>query len=320
VTLFIPSPSISSFQIGPLTIHVYALCLITGIIAAWTLGNRRWQARGGTTESFETILLWAIPIGIVGARIYHVLTHLGDYFGPTAIGHWWAIWEGGIAIYGAVGFGALTAWIVARRRKVAFAALADSLAPAIAIGQAIGRWGNWFNQELYGWPTTLPWGLEIDAAHRVPGYENFATFHPTFLYESLWDLATAGVLLWADKRFRLGRGKVFALYIALYGFGRTFTETMRLDYSYDVFGPIRFNAAVAMLICLVGIVLLIWLLRFRPGREDVVEFATPAAQAPAEEAAAEELETTPEDESGGSAEAQAAPDDPDAQRAGPQNP
>ena len=269
--LFIPSPSVSSFQIGPLTIHIYALCLITGIVAAWVLGNRRWQARGGTAESFETVLLWAIPIGVVGARIYNVLTHLGDYFGPGAVGHWWAIWEGGIAIYGAVGFGALAAWIVSRRRKIAFAALADSLAPGIAIGQAIGRWGNWFNQELYGWPTNLPWGLEIDAAHRVAGFEQYATFHPTFLYESLWDLATAGVLLWADKRFRLGRGKVFALYIALYGFGRSFTESIRLDFSYDVFGPVRFNAAVAMLICLVGIVLLVWLLRRRPGREDVVE-------------------------------------------------
>ena len=271
VPLFIPSPSISSFQIGPLTVHIYALCLITGIIAAWMLGIRRWRARGGTTESFETILLWAIPIGIVGARFYHVMTHLGDFVGPTATQHWWAIWEGGIAIYGAIGFGALTAWIVARRRGVAFAALADSLAPGIAIGQAFGRFGNWFNQELYGMPTTLPWGLEIDPAHRVPGYEQYATFHPTFLYESAWNLLVAGVLLWADRRFRLGRGKTFALYIALYGFGRTFTEHIRLDYSYDTFGPIRFNEAVAMLICVIGVALFVWLSKYRPGREDVVE-------------------------------------------------
>jgi prolipoprotein diacylglyceryl transferase len=319
VTLFIPSPSISSFQIGPLTIHIYALCLITGIVAAWMLGNRRWQARGGTEESFETILLWAIPIGVIGARIYHVLTHLGDYFGPTAVGHWWAIWEGGIAIYGAVGFGALAAWIVSRRRKVAFAALADSLAPAIAIGQAIGRWGNWFNQELYGWPTTLPWGLEIDAAHRVPGYENYATFHPTFLYESLWDLATAGVLLWADKRFRLGRGKVFALYIALYGFGRTFTESMRLDYSYDVFGPIRFNAAVAILICLVGIVLLLWLRRYRPGREETVDPTGPAEPNAADAAAVAEPHASGTDAQVDSGELPASSDASET-RAGPEAP
>jgi prolipoprotein diacylglyceryl transferase len=282
VTLFIPSPSISSFQIGPLTVHFYALCLITGIIVAWILGVRRWRARGGTTEKFEVVLIWTIPFGILGARLYHVLTHLGDYFAP-GVNPWSVlfIWEGGIAIYGAVGFGALTCWLVCRRERISFTALADSLAPGIAIAQAIGRFGNWFNQELYGQPTTLPWGLEIDPAHRAPGFEQYATFHPTFLYESVWNLLVAGVTLWADRKFRLGRGKVFALYIALYGFGRIFTEHIRLDYSYSVFGPIRFNEAVAMLICLVGILLFIGLSKFRPGREDVVEFGTVAADADA---------------------------------------
>ncbi|HOC12440.1 MAG TPA: prolipoprotein diacylglyceryl transferase [Propionicimonas sp.] len=272
MTLFIPSPSISNFQIGPLTIHIYALCLIAGIFAGWTLGVRRWRARGGTSESFETVLLWTIPLAIVGARIYHVLTHLGDYFGAGATQHWWAIWEGGIAIYGAVGAGALVAWLTSRRQKVSFPALADAIAPGIALGQALGRFGNWFNQELYGQPTTLPWGLEIDPAHRAPGFEQYETFHPTFLYESLWNLFVMGTLLWADKRFRLGRGKVFALYVALYGFGRIFTEHIRLDYSYDTFGSLRFNEAVAILICLIGVAALIWLVRFRPGREEVVEF------------------------------------------------
>ena len=278
--LFIPSPSISSFQIGPLTIHIYALCLITGIIAGWLIGARRWRDRGGSTETFETVLLWAIPIGIVGARFYHVMTHLGDYFAPGATQHWWAIWEGGIAIYGAIGFGALAAWLAARRQRIAFAALADSLAPGIAVGQALGRFGNWFNQELYGQPTTLPWGLEIDEAHRAPGFEQYATFHPTFAYESLWNLLVAGILIWVDKVFRLGRGKVFALYVALYGFGRIFTEQLRLDYSYDVFGPIRFNAAVAILICLAGVALFVWLARFRPGREDIVEFRSAPVEGP----------------------------------------
>ncbi|MGV8908227.1 MAG: prolipoprotein diacylglyceryl transferase [Propionicimonas sp.] len=272
MTLFIPSPSISSFQIGPLTVHIYALCLITGIIAAWAIGLRRWRARGGRTESFETVLIWTIPLGVVGARFYHVMTHLGDYFAPGATQHWWAIWEGGIAIYGAVGFGALACWWRCRAQKVSFTALADSLAPGIAVGQALGRFGNWFNQELYGQPTTLPWGLEIDPAHRAPGFEQYATFHPTFLYESVWNVLVAVVTLWADRKFRLGRGKVFALYIALYGFGRIFTEHIRLDYSYSVFGPIRFNEAVAMLICLFGIVAFLWLTKYRPGREDVVEF------------------------------------------------
>ncbi len=271
VIAFIPSPSISYFQLGPVTIHIYALCLLTGIAAAWAIGLRRWRARGGSSENFETVLLWAIPIGILGARFYHVITHLGDYFGPTANQHWWAIWEGGIAIYGAIGFGALAAFLVARRHGVAFAALADSLAPGIAIGQALGRFGNWFNQELYGLPTDLPWALEIDPAHRVPGLEDYATFHPTFLYESVWNVLVAGALIWADRKFRLGRGKVFALYVALYGFGRIFTESLRTDYSYDVFGPLRFNAAVAMLICLAGVLALVLLTRLRPGRETEVD-------------------------------------------------
>ena len=271
VIAFIPSPSISYFQLGPVTIHIYALCLLTGIAAAWVIGLRRWRARGGSSENFETVLLWAIPIGILGARFYHVITHLGDYFGPTANQHWWAIWEGGIAIYGAIGFGALAAFLVARRHGVAFAALADSLAPGIAIGQALGRFGNWFNQELYGLPTDLPWALEIDPAHRVPGLEDYATFHPTFLYESVWNVLVAGALIWADRKFRLGRGKVFALYVALYGFGRIFTESLRTDYSYDVFGPLRFNAAVAMLICLAGVLALVLLTRLRPGRETEVD-------------------------------------------------
>ena len=271
VIAFIPSPSISYFQLGPVTIHIYALCLLTGIAAAWAIGLRRWRARGGSSENFETVLLWAIPIGILGARFYHVITHLGDYFGPTANQHWWAIWEGGIAIYGAIGFGALAAFLVARRHGVAFAALADSLAPGIAIGQALGRFGNWFNQELYGLPTDLPWALEIDPAHRVPGLEDYATFHPTFLYESVWNVLVAGALIWADRKFRLGRGKVFALYVALYGFGRIFIESLRTDYSYDVFGPLRFNAAVAMLICLAGVLALVLLTRLRPGRETEVD-------------------------------------------------
>lgn len=269
--LSIPSPSISSFQLGPVTIHLYALCLISGIAAAWVLGVRRWRARGGSDETFETVLLWAIPLGILGARFYHVMTHLGDYFAPGATQHWWAIWEGGIAIYGAIGFGALTAWIVSRQQRIVFAALADSLAPAIALGQAMGRFGNWFNQELYGQPTDLPWGLQIDPAHRAPGFEQYSTFHPTFAYESIWNVLVARSCCGQTGSSPSGAVGVSALYIALYGFGRTFTEHIRLDYSYDTFGPIRFNEAVGMLICVLGIGLFAWLNKFRPGREAVVQ-------------------------------------------------
>lgn len=277
--LFIPSPSINGFSLGPLTIRFYALCLISGIIAGWMIGLRRWRARGGSQESFETALLWAIPMGIVGARIYHVVTHLGDYFGP-GINPWsvFFIWEGGIAIYGAVGGGALAAWIVCRLRGVRFAALVDSLAPGLAIGQALGRFGNWFNQELYGWPTDLPWGLQIDPQHRLPGFEQYETFHPTFLYEMIWNVLVALTLIWADRKFRLGRGKVFALYLALYGFGRFFTEGIRTDPSETMFGPLRQNQFAAILICLGGILLLLLLVKFRPGRESEVERPRPAPE------------------------------------------
>ena len=266
----IPSPSFDGWQLGPLFVHVYALCVLAGIVTAWVLGRRRWVARGGTADGFESVVLWAIPAGIVGARVYHVLTHLGDYTGPDADSVF-AIWEGGIAIYGAIGGGALAAWVLARRRGLSFAALADAVAPGIAVAQAIGRFGNWFNQELYGRPTTLPWGLEIDPEHRARGYEDVETFHPTFLYEAGWNVLVAAVLIWADRRFTLGRGKVFALYLSLYGLGRIGTESLRLDYSYDTFGPLRFNAVVAGLICLAGLALFLWLRRNRPGRESEVE-------------------------------------------------
>ena len=200
-------------------------------------GSRRWVARGGTADGFESVVFWAVPAGIVGARVYHVLTHLGDYTGPDA-DNVFAIWEGGIAIYGAISGGALAAWVLARRRGLKFAALADAVAPGIAVAQAIGRFG---------------------------------TFHPTFLYEAGWNVLVAAVLVWADRRYTLGRGKVFALYLCLYGLGRIGTESLRLDYSYDTFGPLRFNALVAGLISLAGLALFLWLRRNRPGRETEVE-------------------------------------------------
>ena len=268
MTLFIPSPPINGFQVGPMTIRFYALCLIAGIVVAAWLGGRRWERLGGDRAKFETAIFWAIPVGIVGARLYHVLTHLGDYFGPGR-DPWsvFYIWQGGIAIFGAIGFGALGAWIGCRRERIRFSSPADALAPGIAFGQAIGRFGNWFNQELYGWPTTWPIGVEIDAAHRLAGFEQYATFQPMFAYEAVWDAAAAVTLLAVDRRFRMGRGKLFALYVALYGLGRSVTEGLRIDFSYSVFGPIRFNQAVAMLICLAGAATLIWLARARPGDE-----------------------------------------------------
>lgn len=270
--LFIPSPPINGWQLGPVYLHIYALCLITGIALAWTIGLRRWRARGGTTEQFETVLTWTIPLGIVGARVYHVLTHWQDYVGPGLNPiHMLYIWEGGIAIYGAILGGALTAYVVTRRMGLRFWTLADALAPGIAVGQAVGRFGNWFNQELFGLPTTLPWALEIAPEHRPPGYEQFATFHPTFLYESLWSLVVvAGITVLADRRFRLGHGRAFLLYLGLYSFGRIWTEHIRTDPSNVVFAGIRINEFVAGVLCLAAFAAFAWLSRSKPGREDGV--------------------------------------------------
>ena len=270
-TLSIPSPSISSVQLGPLTIHFYALCLIAGMIAAWAIGTRRWQARGGSAETFETIVLWAIPSGIVGARIYHVLTHWEDYFAPginplTAL----YIWQGGIAIFGSILGGAVGAFIACRRAGVRLSSFADALAPGLIIAQAIGRLGNWFNQELFGGPDDGPLGLEIDPAHRPAGLEQYGTFQPTFLYEMAWNLSGGLLLWWLDRRFHLGYGKLFAAYMVVYGTGRFLIEGIRTDVSYMV-GPLRTNQVAALLVAVVGAALFAWLWRHRPGREESVE-------------------------------------------------
>lgn len=265
--LSIPSPDISQFQIGPLTIHIYALCLMTGMVAAWFIGSRRWVARGGLAETFETIVLVAIPSGIVGARIYHVVTHWEDYFGPdrnplSAL----FIWEGGIAMFGSLIGGAIGAWIAARKLGARLTAFADALAPGLIIAQAIGRLGNWFNQELFGGPDFGPLGLEIAPAHRPAEYADVPTFQPTFLYEMAWNITGGLLLLWLDRKLKLGYGKVFALYMLIYGTGRFVIEGIRTDFSYMV-GPLRTNQVTALLVALAGAALFAWLWRVRPGRE-----------------------------------------------------
>ena len=224
---FIPSPSQGVWQLGPFPIRAYAFAIILGIIVAIWLTDRRWVARGGRPGTTADVAVWAVPFGIVGGRIYHVITSPQAYFG--AGGHpvdAFKIWQGGLGIWGAVAFGALGAWIGCRRQGILLPPFADAIAPGLALAQALGRWGNWFNQELFGRPTTLPWGLEIDPAHRPAGYEQYATFHPTFLYESLWCVVVAIVLIWADRRFTMGHGRVFLLYIALYTTGR-FASSIR---------------------------------------------------------------------------------------------
>lgn len=271
VLLSIPSPSVSSFSLGPVTIHIYALCLLTGMAVAWWLAQRRWVARGGTPETFETVVLWAIPSGIVFARIYHVLTHWGDYFGPGR-DPWSSlyIWQGGIAMFGSLMGGALAAVIVTRYHGARMSSFADALAPGLILAQAIGRLGNWFNQELFGGPDYGPLGLEIDPAHRPAEYADVPTFQPTFLYELTWNALGGFLLLWLDRRFPLGRGKLFSLYMVIYGTGRFFIEGIRTDFSYMI-GPLRTNQVTALLVALAGAALFLILLRVAPGRETAVE-------------------------------------------------
>jgi phosphatidylglycerol---prolipoprotein diacylglyceryl transferase len=269
--LSIPSPSTGIWHIGAFPLRAYALCIIAGIIVALIIATRRWKARGGTADSMELMVVVGVPFGIVGARLYHVITDYQLYFGSgrqplDAL----KIWHGGLGVWGAIAFGILGGYLVARRRKIAFPAVLDAIAPAILVAQAIGRLGNWFNQELFGRPTTLPWGLEIAQQYRPTGYGQFATFHPTFLYEMLWCLAAAVLLVWLDRRFRLGHGKVFALYVMLYCAGRFWIEALRIDTVNEV-GGFRLNNYTALIGFVVALVWLIWLIRNRPGREEIVE-------------------------------------------------
>ena len=267
---FIPSPSQGTWNLGPLPLRAYALLIIAGIIVAIVVGSRRYVARGGSAGVIGDIALWAVPFGIIGGRLYHVITDWQLYFAPGGSGIIGAlrIWDGGLGIWGAVALGGLGAWIGARRLGVALPPIADAIAPGIALAQAIGRWGNWFNQELFGAPTTLPWGLEIAPQYRPEGYADFATFHPTFLYESLWMVGVALVLIWADKRFRMGHGRVFALYVLLYCVGRGWIEYLRIDTANTILG-LRLNLWTSILVGLGALAYLIFSARMRPGREEV---------------------------------------------------
>ncbi|MFJ6278987.1 prolipoprotein diacylglyceryl transferase [Arthrobacter subterraneus] len=230
----IPSPPAewASFSIGPATIHAYALCILAGIIVALLLTSARWKRYGGNPDVVWDIAIWAVPFGLIGGRLYHVFSSPDAYFGPDGdLSRIPRIWEGGLGIWGAVALGAVGAWIACRRAGVRLAAFADAAAPGVLLAQAIGRWGNWFNQELFGAPTDLPWGLEIDPdnANFPPDADPGTLFHPTFLYESLWNLAGVALLLLLDRRFSLRGGRMFWLYAAYYTAGRVWIEALRID-------------------------------------------------------------------------------------------
>lgn len=241
----IPSPAQSVLEIGPLKIHFYALCIILGVIAAVLIGSRRYVSRGGVPGLVGDIAIFAVPAGVIGGRIYHVITSPSQYFGSggdpiTAL----YIWQGGLGIWGAISLGAVAAYFAYNRHSkkgtLGFATFADSIAPGILIAQAIGRFGNWFNKELFGGPLEAPWALEIPLRYRPIGYSQYETFHPTFLYEALWCSVVAIALLLLERRRneenRLAPGSIFALYVALYSLGRGLIEQLRIDEANLIFG------------------------------------------------------------------------------------
>jgi prolipoprotein diacylglyceryl transferase len=263
----IPSPSSAVWQLGPIPVRAYALCILAGILVAIWVGNRRWIARGGAPGVVGDVAVWAVPFGIVGARLYHVATDWESYFGPGADPvDALKIWQGGLGVWGAVAMGAVGGWIGAKRRGIPLPPVADALAPGIVLAQAIGRFGNWFNQELFGRPTDLPWGLAIDPEFRPDRYADVETFHPTFLYEALWCVAVALILVWADRRFRMGHGRVFALYVALYTLGRSYIETLRVDPAREVLG-LRLNVWTSVVLFAGAVIYIVVSARMRPGRE-----------------------------------------------------
>jgi prolipoprotein diacylglyceryl transferase len=259
---FIPSPPSNGFHVGPLFFHAYGLAYVVAVIAAVAITVRRWEAKGGERDLVYEVALFGFPAGIIGGRLYFLATSWNEV--PP---HWWgpfAVWKGGLGIWGGIAAGTLAGLWVLRRRGAYIPVFLDAAAPALLVAQAIGRIGNYFNQELFGGPTTLPWGLEISPAHRPVGYAQYATFHPTFLYELIWNLLLAGALIWLGRHRRIRAPGLFALYVAGYSFGRIGEELLRVDPAHHILG-LRLNLYVASILCLAGIA---WFIRVqRAGKE-----------------------------------------------------
>jgi prolipoprotein diacylglyceryl transferase len=251
----IPSPSFNGLHVGPLFIHAYGLMYVLAVLAAVALTRRRWQRHGGQRELVDEVALWGFPAGLIGGRIYYLATSWNEV--PD---HWWgplAIWKGGLGIWGGIAGGTLAGLIVLHRRRADIPAFLDAAAPGLLVAQAIGRIGNYFNQELFGRPTSLPWGLEISPAHRPDAYAQYATFHPTFLYELLWNLALAALLVWLGRRRLVRPPGLFALYVAGYSLARIGEELLRVDPAHHVLG-MRLNFWVATILFAAGV---LWFLR-----------------------------------------------------------
>jgi prolipoprotein diacylglyceryl transferase len=268
---YIPSPPTSGISIGPLRLHVYGFMIALGIAAAVWLSQRRWEAIGGRPGTMAALAVWGVPGGLIGARIYSLVT---SWQADTA-GHWiraFEVWQGGLGIWGGVIGGIATGAVGAWRMGLSLAPLLDCVAPAFALAQAIGRWGNYFNQELYGGPTKLPWGVYIDhpvhcssVTHCVPYAAGIHTFQPTFLYECIWDLIACGLIIWIERRYRIKRGYLIAVYAAVYTFGRFFTEYMRVDEAHRYFG-LRINDWMSILVFVVATAAVVLFGRAGPGQ------------------------------------------------------
>jgi prolipoprotein diacylglyceryl transferase len=244
----IPSPDSGTFHVGPLTLRAYGFFIAVGVIAAVVIGSRRWVAKGGHPDTFSNMALWVVPLGVIGARLYHIATDYQRY--EHDLGRTVQIWKGGLSIWGALGGGVLGFFLYSRQHHLPLWPMLDAVAPGLAAAQAIGRLGNWFNQELFGKPTDLPWGLEIAARHRPDGYVQHDTFHPTFLYESLWSVGVFFAVLAVERRRHLRRGQAFFLYGALYCVGRFWIELLRIDFANKVLG-LRVNVWTTVILFVV---------------------------------------------------------------------
>jgi prolipoprotein diacylglyceryl transferase len=278
---YIPSPSIDSFHIGPLLVHFYALMYLVGIALAIIITRRRWRAVGGDPDLVGDVALWSVPAGIIGGRIYFDITT------PMDIPHVWygvfAVWDGGLGIWGGIFLAAVVGLWRLRKAGVNGKLFMDAVAPALLVAQGIGRIGNYFNKELFGGPTTLPWGLEIPVQYRPSGYLQYATFHPTFLYELIWDFALAAGLVWLGHHRRINPPGLFALYVAGYSAFRIFEESLRVDSSVHIFG-LRLNMYVAIVLTITG---LTWFYRSqRRPAQDASAMAAGGAATAGESAAA----------------------------------
>ncbi len=260
----IPSPASGAVDVGPLQLHAYGVMLLLGILAATWLTGIRWTRRGGDWDLVVRVAMWGVAGGVVGARLYHVATSWSEV--PD---EWWgafAIWRGGLGVWGGIAGGVLAGAVVVRRSGNSVFAFMDAAAPGLLLAQAIGRWGNYFNQELFGKPTDLPWGLEIDPEHRPEGYLDATTFHPTFLYEFGWNVLGVLVLLAVGRRLAIRPPGLFALYVAWYTFGRAFEELLRVDPSHELFG-LRLNFYVTVGLFVIAVLTFIWSQRRKPGGE-----------------------------------------------------